>query len=70
MHTKAGSLSGGQKRRLKIALELLVDRQLLFLDEPTSGLDASASLELVTLLKRLSRKVGGAEGGAMPRWSV
>ena len=64
VHTKAGSLSGGQKRRLKIALELLVDRQLLFLDEPTSGLDASASLELVTLLKRLSRKVGGGR-----RWS-
>eukprot|EP00752_Nemacystus_decipiens_P013076 g11565.t1 len=56
-HTVARGLSGGQKRRLKIALELLVDRQILFLDEPSSGLDASASLELVALLKRLSRKV-------------
>eukprot|EP00903_Cladosiphon_okamuranus_P012833 g11992.t1 len=57
VHTKAGDLSGGQKRRLKIALELLVDRQILFLDEPSSGLDAAAALELVTILKRLSDKV-------------
>lgn len=56
-HTKAGGLSGGQKRRLKIALELLVDRKIMFLDEPTSGLDASSSLELVSILKRLSSKV-------------
>eukprot|EP00752_Nemacystus_decipiens_P011511 g10221.t1 len=56
-HTRAGDLSGGQKRRLKIALELLVDRRILFLDEPSSGLDATASLELVTILKRLSEKV-------------
>ncbi|CAM9178383.1 unnamed protein product, partial [Hapterophycus canaliculatus] len=58
-HTKAGALSGGQKRRLKLALELLVDRKIIFLDEPTSGLDASASLELVTILERLSQKVMG-----------
>ena len=31
IHTKAGGLSGGLKRRLKLALELLVDRQILFL---------------------------------------
>ncbi|CAM9994142.1 unnamed protein product [Scytosiphon promiscuus] len=68
-HTKAGALSGGQKRRLKLALELLVDRKVIFLDEPTSGLDASASLELVTILKRLSRKVkkNVADVGAKPR---
>eukprot|EP00903_Cladosiphon_okamuranus_P010126 g9589.t1 len=56
-HTMASGLSGGQKRRLKIALELLVDRKIFFLDEPSSGLDASASLELVAVLQRLSRKV-------------
>lgn len=44
-HTKAGDLSGGQKRRLKIALELLVDRQILFLGEPT-GLPRQASPSL------------------------
>ncbi|CAN0578566.1 unnamed protein product [Laminaria digitata] len=56
--TKASSLSGGQKRRLMLALELLGDRHLLFLDEPTSGVDATAALELVTILSRLSTKVG------------
>lgn len=55
--TKAGSLSGGQKRRLMLALELLADRRLLFLDEPTSGVDATAALELMTILRRLSDKV-------------
>lgn len=56
-HTAAGSLSGGQQRLLALALELLNDRRILFLDEPTSGLDSTASLELVTILRRLSRKV-------------
>lgn len=56
-NTKGGSLSGGQKRRLMLALELLADRHLLFLDEPTSGVDATAALELVTILGRLSKTV-------------
>ncbi|CBJ26923.1 expressed unknown protein [Ectocarpus siliculosus] len=57
INTKAGGLSGGLKRRLSLALELLPDRRVLFLDEPTSGLDATSSLELMTILKRLSTKV-------------
>ncbi|CAM9541379.1 unnamed protein product, partial [Laminaria digitata] len=48
---------GGQQRLLALALELLSNRRILFLDEPTSGLDSTASLELMTVLRRLSRKV-------------
>lgn len=54
IHTKAADLSGGLKRRLSLALELLAHRRVLFLDEPTSGLDASGSLDIMTVLKRLS----------------
>ena len=43
-------ISGGQKRRLSVALELCGTVSLLYLDEPTSGLDAVATMTLVRWL--------------------
>jgi len=47
-------ISGGQRRRVSIAMELVTDPAVLFLDEPTSGLDASSALEIVQILQRLA----------------
>ncbi|CAE8596876.1 unnamed protein product [Polarella glacialis] len=48
-------ISGGQRKRVNIGLELASDPLVLFLDEPTSGLDASSSLAVVDSLKRMTQ---------------
>jgi len=51
-------LSGGQKRRLGLAMELVSDPKVLLCDEVTSGLDPRSEREIVRLLHDLSRKDG------------
>lgn len=51
-HTMAG-LSGGERKRTSIGLELLKKPQALLLDEPTSGLDGPMALDLTTMLRSL-----------------
>ncbi len=51
-------LSGGQKRRLALAMELVSNPSLLLCDEVTSGLDPRSEREIVTLLHKLSRREG------------
>lgn len=47
-------LSGGQQKRLSIALELVDNPRVLFFDEPTTGLDSSSSTQCMQLLKKLA----------------
>jgi len=49
-----GALSGGQRKRASIGVELLTDPDVFFLDEPTSGLDPATGAELLRLLRILA----------------
>ncbi|KAI5460401.1 P-loop containing nucleoside triphosphate hydrolase protein [Mariannaea sp. PMI_226] len=49
-------ISGGQKRRVGVASQLITSPKLLFLDEPTSGLDSVASWEVVNYLSQVAKR--------------
>ncbi|KAJ3255490.1 hypothetical protein HK103_006215 [Boothiomyces macroporosus] len=51
-----GGISGGQRRKLSIAIALLKSPSVIFLDEPTSGLDAQSSLQVMTLISQLAQQ--------------
>nr|GLL26212.1 ABC transporter G family member 11-like [Ipomoea trifida] len=63
MNTRIGGwsvkgLSGGQKRRVSICIEILTRPKLLFLDEPTSGLDSAASYHVMNNIVKLAQQDG------------
>ncbi|MBP47726.1 MAG: hypothetical protein CMH53_07290 [Myxococcales bacterium] len=52
------TLSGGQKKRVNLAMELLTDPKILFLDEPTSGLSSADTVNVMKLLRKMADERG------------
>lgn len=55
-HSRASSLSGGERRRLEIARALSTEPQIMLLDEPLYGVDPIAVAEIIKLIENLKRR--------------
>ena len=56
LKTRIERLSGGQRKRVSIGVELLTKPELLFLDEPTAGLDPALEEQFMDLCRNLARQ--------------
>lgn len=52
------AISGGQRKRVNIGMELVTCPSAIFLDEPTSGLDATAALKIAAIMKKIALNIG------------
>jgi ABC-type multidrug transport system ATPase subunit len=52
--TLVRGVSGGERKRTSIGVELITNPTLVFLDEPTTGLDSFTSLKIIKLLRNLA----------------
>lgn len=57
-NTEARGISGGERKRVSIGVELVSDPSILFLDEPTSGLDAFNALNIIKAIKEMAVRDG------------
>ncbi|TLD38185.1 putative ABC transporter [Venturia nashicola] len=48
-------ISGGQKRRVSVASQLITSPKIVFMDEPTSGLDSAAAYEVISFVKQIAK---------------